>query len=249
MPDVGKLPEFSESVDIPHVISHPTDEQFLSGHVTSAENREWLESVESEFEKAFSTLDGMRLGVSVFGSARTAPEHPRYALGVEVGRRIAEAGFTVITGGGPGLMQAANQGAAEAGARSVGLTIELPHEEEPNPYASTVVPFEHFFVRKTVFVRYSCAFVVLPGGFGTLDELFESLTLIQTSKLHDFPVILIGTEFWSRGLEWLRESLLAEGTISQRDLDLITMTDDLDEMISIIRSCIECHTPPGGVED
>lgn len=226
------------------MIPHPTEEQFLSGHVTSAENREWLESVESEFEKAFSTLDGKRLGVSVFGSARVAPEHPRYALGVEVGRRIAEAGFTVITGGGPGLMQAANQGASEAGARSVGLTIELPREEEANPYADIVLPFEHFFVRKTVFVRYSCAFVVLPGGFGTLDELFESLTLIQTDKLHDFPVILIDSGFWSPGLDWLRSSLLAEGTISPRDLDLITVTDDLDEMIETITSCVECHTPP-----
>jgi uncharacterized protein (TIGR00730 family) len=226
------------------VIPHPTEEQFLSGHVTSAENREWLASVESEFEKAFSTLDGGRLGVSVFGSARVAPEHPRYALGVEVGRRIAEAGFTVITGGGPGLMQAANQGAAKAGARSVGLTIELPREEEPNPYADIVLPFEHFFVRKTVFVRYSCAFVVLPGGFGTLDELFESLTLIQTDKLHDFPVILIDSGFWSPGLDWLRNSLLAEGTISPHDLDLITVTDDLDEMIATIESCVECHNPP-----
>ncbi len=226
------------------MIPHPTEEQFLSGHVTSAENREWLASVESEFEKAFSTLDGGRLGVSVFGSARVAPEHPRYALGVEVGRRIAEAGFTVITGGGPGLMQAANQGAAKAGARSVGLTIELPREEEPNPYANIVLPFEHFFVRKTVFVRYSCAFVVLPGGFGTLDELFESLTLIQTDKLHDFPVILIDSGFWAPGLDWLRNSLLAEGTISPHDLDLITVTDDLDEMITTIESCVECHTPP-----
>ncbi|MBX9471351.1 MAG: TIGR00730 family Rossman fold protein [Chryseoglobus sp.] len=186
----------------------------------------------------------MRLGVSVFGSARVAPEHSRYALGVEVGRRISDAGFTVITGGGPGLMQAANQGAAEAGARSIGLTIELPREEKPNPYAEIVLPFEHFFVRKTVFVRYSCAFVVLPGGFGTLDELFESLTLIQTGKLHDFPVILIGTEFWTPALEWLRDSLLAAGTISPGDLDLITVTDDLDEMITVIQACVECHTPP-----
>lgn len=226
------------------MIPHPTEEQFLAGHVTSAESREWLESVEVEFERAFQTLDGMRLGVSVFGSARVAPEHPRYALGVEVGRRIAEAGFPVITGGGPGLMQAANQGAVDAGGRSIGLTIELPREEEPNPFADTVVPFEHFFVRKTVFVRYSCAFVTLPGGFGTLDELFESLTLVQTGKLHSFPVILIGTEFWSAAIDWLRESLLAEGTISQRDLDLITVTDDLDEMIAIVESCVECHTPP-----
>lgn len=226
------------------MIPHPTEEQFLAGHVTPDESREWLESVESEFEHAFQSLNGMRLGVSVFGSARVAPEHPRYALGVEVGRRIAEAGFPVITGGGPGLMQAANQGAHEAGVPSVGLTIELPREEEPNPFADTVVPFEHFFVRKTVFVRYSCAFVTLPGGFGTLDELFEALTLIQTGKLQNFPVILIGTEFWSGVVEWLRDALLADGKISPRDLDLITVTDDLAEMIRIIEACVECHTPP-----
>ena len=223
---------------------HPTDEQFLSGHVTNVENRQWLESVEHEFERAFTALDGMRLGVSVFGSARVAPDDPRYALGVEVGRRIAEAGFTVITGGGPGLMQAANQGASEAKSSSIGLTIELPREEEPNPYADIVVPFEHFFVRKTVFVRYSCAFVTLPGGFGTLDELFEALTLIQTGKLRDFPVILVGTEYWSGVVDWLRDALLAGGKISPGDLDLITVTDDLDEMIAIIEACIECHTPP-----
>ena len=230
------------------MMAHPTDEQFLSGHVTDAENREWLQSVEREFERAFTTLDGMRLGVSVFGSARVAPEHPRYALGVEVGRRIAAAGFTVITGGGPGLMQAANQGASEAKSSSIGLTIELPREEEPNPYADIVVPFEHFFVRKTVFVRYSCAFVTLPGGFGTLDELFEALTLIQTGKLHNFPVILIGTEYWSGVVDWLREALLADGKISPGDLDLFHVTDDLDEMIAIIESCVECHTPPPGME-
>lgn len=226
------------------MIPHPTEEQFLSGQVTSAESREWVDSVELEFERAFGVLEGMPLGVSVFGSARVAAEHPRYAIGVEVGRRIGAAGFTVITGGGPGLMQAANQGAAEAGARSIGLTIELPREEEPNPFADTVVPFEHFFVRKTVFVRYSCAFVALPGGFGTLDELFEALTLIQTGKLRDFPVILIGVEFWSGVVDWLRDSLLADGKISPRDLELITVTDDLDEMVAIIQSCVECHTPP-----
>jgi uncharacterized protein (TIGR00730 family) len=226
------------------MIPHPTEAQFLSGQVTNAESREWVDSVELEFERAFAALDGMRLGVSVFGSARVAPEHPRYAIGVEVGRRIGAAGFAVITGGGPGLMQAANKGAAVAGARSIGLTIELPREEEPNPYADTVVPFEHFFVRKTVFVRYSCAFVALPGGFGTLDELFEALTLVQTGKLRNFPVILVGSQFWAGVVDWLRDALLADGKISPRDLELITVTDDLDEMVAIIQSCVECHTPP-----
>ncbi len=228
------------------MIPHPTEEQFLTGRTSGDENREWVDSVELEFERAFAMLNGTRFGVSVFGSARTDPEHPWYALGVEVGRRIAEAGFPVITGGGPGLMQAANRGAASVGGRSIGLTIDLPHEEKPNPYADTIVPFEHFFVRKTVFVRYSCSFVALPGGFGTLDELFEALTLIQTGKLHDFPVILVGTAFWAPVVDWLRSTLAEAGTISPRDLTLITLTDDLDEMIARIQSCIECHTPPPG---
>lgn len=226
------------------MIPHPTEEQFLAGHTSRDESREWVDSVEHEFERAFDLLNGTPLGVSVFGSARVSSDSPRYALGVEVGRRIAEAGFAVITGGGPGLMQAANEGASGAGGRSIGLTIELPREEQANPYADTVVPFEHFFVRKTVFVRYSCAFVTLPGGFGTLDELFEALTLIQTGKLRNFPVILIGTEFWAGVVGWLRDALLADGKISPGDLDLITVTDDLDEMIAIIEACVECHTPP-----
>lgn len=228
------------------MIPPPTEEQFLAGRTSTDESRDWVDSVEHEFERAFGLLNGMRFGVSVFGSARIAREHPWYALGVEVGRRIAEEGFPVITGGGPGLMQAANEGAASVGGRSIGLTIELPREEEPNPYLDTVVPFEHFFVRKTVFVRYSCAFVALPGGFGTLDELFEALTLIQTGKLHDFPVILVGTAFWAPLVDWLRASLLAGGTISPRDLDLITITDDLDLVLATIRACVECHTPPPG---
>jgi hypothetical protein len=228
------------------VIPHPTEEQFLAGRTSADESREWVDSVELEFERAFERLNGLRFGVSVFGSARIPREHPWYGLGVEVGRRIAEAGFPVITGGGPGLMQAANEGAASVGGRSIGLTIDLPREEEPNPYADTVVPFEHFFVRKTVFVRYSCAFVALPGGFGTLDELFEALTLIQTDKLHDFPVILVGTAFWAPLVDWLRGSLLAGGTVSARDLDLLLLTDDLDAMMATIHACVECHTPPPG---
>jgi uncharacterized protein (TIGR00730 family) len=228
------------------VSSHPTEEQFLGGRTSGDESRAWVDSVELEFERAFATLNGLRSGVSVFGSARVDPSHPWYALAVDAGRRIAEAGFPVITGGGPGLMQAANQGAASVGGRSIGLTIELPREEEPNPHADTVVPFEHFFVRKTVFVRYSCAFVALPGGFGTLDELFEALTLIQTGKLRDFPVVLVGTAFWGPLVDWLRQSLAAAALISADDAAMITLTDDPDEMVAVIRACVDCHTPPPG---
>lgn len=210
------------------------DDDVLAGTTTPEEDAIWLASAQRELQRAFTTLDGMPLGVSVFGSARVPRDAPEYALGVEVGARLARGGYPVITGGGPGLMEAANRGAAEAGAGSVGLTIRLDFEEKPNPYATTVIPFEHFFARKTVFVRHSRAFVTLPGGFGTLDELFEALTLIQTRKLHDFPVILIGTAFWAGLADWIRDTLLAQGRVSPRDVELLTVTDDLDLMMELI---------------
>jgi uncharacterized protein (TIGR00730 family) len=223
-------------------VTAPLEEKQLAGATTPDEDAIWLDSVEREFETSFATLDGMPPGVSVFGSARVPRDTDEYRLGVEVGARIARAGYTVITGGGPGLMEAANRGASEAGAGSVGLTIQLPFEEAANPYASTVVDFEHFFVRKTVFVRNSFAFVALPGGFGTLDELFEALTLVQTGKVRDFPIVLVGTAFWSGMVDWIRDRLLADGRISPRDLELLTVTDDLDAMLTAISEC--APTPP-----
>src|SRR5690606_16011222 len=217
----------------------PSETRFLDRATTRDESREWLSLVEDEFETAFDTLNGMRPGVSVFGSARVREDEPEYALGVEVGRRIAEAGYPVITGGGPGLMEAASRGAHEAGGLSVGLTIRLPFEEKPNPYLHRVVDFDNFFVRKTVFIRYSCAFVVLPGGFGTLDELFEAITLVQTDKIHDFPVILVGRDYWSGLLDWVRDRMLAGGKISPGDLDIVRMTDDVDEVIELVGACYE----------
>ncbi|HLU63124.1 MAG TPA: TIGR00730 family Rossman fold protein [Protaetiibacter sp.] len=221
----------------------PSETRFLDRATTRDESREWLSLVEDEFETAFDTLNGMRPGVSVFGSARVREDEPEYALGVEVGRRIAEAGYPVITGGGPGLMEAASRGAHEAGGLSVGLTIRLPFEEKPNPYLHRVVDFDNFFVRKTVFIRYSCAFVVLPGGFGTLDELFEAITLVQTDKIHDFPVILVGRDYWSGLLDWVRDRMLAGGKISPGDLDIVRLTDDIDEVIELVGACYECHAP------
>ena len=183
----------------------------------------------------FDRMRGVRRGVAVFGSARTRPGDPRYELARQVGRVLGEAGFTVITGGGPGSMEAANRGAREVGAPSVGLTIDLPFEQGANPHLDLEIDFHYFFARKVMFVRYSGAFVVLPGGAGTLDELFESLTLIQTGKIREFPVLLVDSGFWSGLVEWLRDTLVPAGTISPEDLDLFRITDDVDEVVAICR--------------
>jgi uncharacterized protein (TIGR00730 family) len=172
--------------------------------------------------------------VSVFGSARTTVDDPHYVMAEEVGRRLAEAGFAVITGGGPGTMEAANKGATEAGGLSVGLGIELPFEAGLNPYVELGVNFRYFFARKTMFVKYSQGFIVAPGGFGTLDELFEALTLVQTRKVTSFPVVLLGSAYWSGLIDWLRGSALAAGTIGDVDLDLLTVTDNPEEAARVM---------------
>jgi uncharacterized protein (TIGR00730 family) len=172
--------------------------------------------------------------VTIFGSARTPPDAPVYALTREVARRLGEAGYAIITGGGGGAMEAANRGARDAGATSVGLNIELPHEQQPNAYQDISLRFHHFFTRKLMFVRYANAFVVMPGGFGTLDELFEALVLIQTGKIRHFPVVLVGTEFWSGLIAWVRERLLADGLISPLDPELVHVTDDPDEVLALV---------------
>ncbi len=192
-----------------------------------------------DFIKGFRTLHFVGPCVTVFGSARYDESHPYYALAREVGRAVVELGFTVMTGGGPGLMEAANRGAKEAGGRSVGCNIELPHEQEPNPYLDRVVTCRHFFVRKVLLFKYSYAFVGLPGGIGTLDELFEALTLIQTGKIENFPVVLIGTAHWAP-LTDLLHHLALTGAIATRDLDLLLVTDDIsDAMAHIRRHAIE----------
>ena len=196
----------------------------------------------SEFVEGFEKLGRIGPSVSVFGSARTPPDHPTYALGVEVGQRLAERGYAVITGGGPGVMEAANRGAQAAGGVSVGLNIVLPHEQGMNPYVDPgmSVDFEFFFARKTMFVKYAQGYVVLPGGFGTMDELFESLTLIQTRKTARFPIVLMGKDFWSGLLGWLRTHMLEVGNISPGDLDLFHVTDSPEEAVAIIdRFCQE----------
>jgi uncharacterized protein (TIGR00730 family) len=187
-----------------------------------------------EFVEGFDELAAMTRGVSVFGSARTPPSHPYYRMAQECGALLAEAGFTVITGGGPGIMEAANRGAFEAGGLSIGCNIELPFEQRPNPYQTRSLSFDYFFVRKTMFVKYSTAFIIFPGGFGTLDELFEALTLIQTRKIKNFPVVLVGSEYWRGMLGWIEQMMLAEGMISGPDLKMLQITDSPSEAVEII---------------
>jgi uncharacterized protein (TIGR00730 family) len=193
----------------------------------------------AELRDGFAALSGIERAVAVFGSARTPAAHPRYALSCEIGRALGHAGFCVITGGGPGAMEAANRGAREAGAMSVGLNIDLPFEQHLNPYVDLALDFHYFFARKVMFVRYSSAFVVLPGGYGTLDELFEALTLIQTRKIRHFPVVLVDSGYWAPLLEWLRGTMLAEGNISPDDVDLLHVTDSIDEVVAICRAAAQ----------
>ena len=188
----------------------------------------------SEFVEGFDTLADLPPAVSVFGSARSAPDSPECVLAADLGAALAEAGYAVITGGGPGVMEAANRGATEAGGMSVGLGIELPFEQGLNGWVDIGIDFRYFFVRKTMFVKYAQAFVVLPGGFGTLDELFEAITLVQTKKVTRFPVILMGTEYWSGLLDWIKGRLLVDGKVNQADLDLIMVTDDVEEAVRLI---------------
>jgi uncharacterized protein (TIGR00730 family) len=188
--------------------------------------------IQTEFVEGFGLLAEMPRAVSVFGSARTRPDSAEYAMAQRLAAALAQAGWAVITGGGPGTMEAANRGASEAGGLSVGLGIELPFEQGLNRWVDLGIEFRYFFARKTMFVKYSQGFVCLPGGFGTLDELFEALTLVQTRKVNQFPVVLMGTAFWSPLVDWLRTSLEAGGFVSPGDVDLLTVTDDIDEAVA-----------------
>jgi uncharacterized protein (TIGR00730 family) len=190
----------------------------------------------SEFVDGFDALAALGPAVSVFGSARTPEGHPWYQVARSVGRMLAEAGYAVITGGGPGVMEAANRGCREGGGLSVGCNIELPHEQALNPYVDLGVEFRYFFVRKTMFVKYADAFVILPGGFGTMDELFESLTLIQTGKIRHFPVILVGSRYWRGLLDWVRTEMLPAAVINAEDLALLQITDDPAEVVSMVQA-------------
>ncbi|GAA4371984.1 TIGR00730 family Rossman fold protein [Paeniglutamicibacter cryotolerans] len=197
--------------------------------------------IQSEFVEGFGTLSGLGPAVSVFGSARTKRDSPRYLQAERVGQLLAEAGLAVITGGGPGAMEAANKGACAGGGISVGLGIELPFESGMNEYVDLGINFRYFFARKTMFVKYSQGFIVLPGGYGTLDELFEAVTLVQTEKVTSFPIVLLGTGYWGPLLDWLRHTVAEEGAVSESDLDLIQITDDPEEAVRIAVS--QCGKP------
>ncbi|MEU6442151.1 MULTISPECIES: TIGR00730 family Rossman fold protein [unclassified Streptomyces] len=214
-----------------------TDQRLLD----SRGDTDWLHTdpwrvmrMQSELVDGFGALAELPPAISVFGSARTSPDSPEYALGVRLGRALTEAGYAVITGGGPGAMEAANRGAWEAQGTSVGLGIELPFEQGLNKYVDIAVNFRYFFVRKIMFVKYARGFVVLPGGFGTLDELFEALTLVQTQKVTRFPIVLFGTAYWGGLVNWLRDTLIAEGKANPDDLDLFHLTDDVDEAVALV---------------
>ncbi|WP_430907993.1 TIGR00730 family Rossman fold protein [Maribacter sp. 2-571] len=207
-------------------------------------NDSWaIFKIMGEFVNGFERMSTIGPCVSIFGSARTKEDAPYYKLAVDIAKGISEAGYGVITGGGPGIMEAGNRGAHQAGGTSVGLNIDLPFEQHDNPYidGDKSLDFDYFFVRKVMFVKYSQGFVVMPGGFGTLDELFEAITLIQTYKIEKFPIILVGTTFWSGLMDWIKNTMLTEGNISPEDLDLIHLVDTKEEVVEIIDSFYKGH--------
>ncbi|QNN55059.1 TIGR00730 family Rossman fold protein [Nocardioides mesophilus] len=231
--------------------SSTTDQRLLDSRGPS----DWVHTdpwrvmrIQSEFVEGFGALAELGPAISVFGSARTRVGDPAYVAAERLGRHLTEAGFAVITGGGPGVMEAANKGASEAGGTSVGLGIELPFESGLNEYVDRGVNFRYFFARKTMFVKYAQGFVVLPGGFGTFDELFEALTLVQTEKVTSFPIVLVGTAYWSGLVDWLRDTVLADGKVSAQDLEMLQLTDDVDEAVAIMVAARELrHSDlPGG---
>lgn len=231
------MPDQSNSPPEPRA---PTtyDEELLGAEtqtiLTTQSDAERIERVKEELETGFRELGRIGPAVSIFGSARVGEEDPSYELARRTAHLLGNAGFAVITGGGPGIMEAANRGARDAGTRSVGLNIELPYEQATNRYVDLALRFHHFYTRKVMFVRYACAFVVFPGGFGTLDELFEALTLIQTGKIRHFPVLLVEHSYWQGLIDWSRDRLLAEAKIAPQDLDLMRLSDNPAEIVEII---------------
>jgi uncharacterized protein (TIGR00730 family) len=218
----------------PHPPATP-DEELLTS-LDAPANAERLAAIQHELERAFKTLDGLGPAVSIFGSARAREGDTVYELARETARRLGEAGFAIITGGGPGVLEAGNRGAREAGVKSVGLTIELPFDEEQNPYVDIALKFHYFFTRKLMFVRYASAFVVFPGGYGTLDELFEALTLIQTGKIRHFPVVLAVPDRWRGLIDWLQDPVAAHGMISPADLELVRLADDAETIVQVVKA-------------
>jgi uncharacterized protein (TIGR00730 family) len=217
--------------------SSTTDQRLLDSRGPS----DWVHTdpwrvmrIQTEFVEGFGALAELGPAISVFGSARTRPDDAMFTAAEEIGRLLTDAGFAVITGGGPGVMEAANKGASEAGGISVGLGIELPFESGLNPHVDMGLNFRYFFARKTMFVKYAQGFIVLPGGFGTFDELFEALTLVQTQKVTSFPIVLVGSDYWGGLIDWIKQTVLAEGKISDGDLDMFRVTDDVHEAVQVM---------------
>ena len=211
--------------------------QYVVDKITAQES--WrMFHILAEFVEGFDALARYHPAVSIFGSTRAKPEDEVYQKAERIGQLLAENGFSVITGGGPGAMEAANKGASLAGGKSIGLNIELPLEQKPNPYANITLKYRYFFVRKVMFVKYAVAYIILPGGFGTMDELFESVTLIQTHKIKPFPVILVGSNYWKGLLDWIKEVVLREGRISPTDLDILQLIDDPEEIVKTIKKTV-----------
>jgi uncharacterized protein (TIGR00730 family) len=213
------------------------DKQYLINEITIEDS--WrMFRIMAEFVDGFEALAKFHPAVSIFGSTRTKPGDEVYQKAEQIGKLLAENGFAVITGGGPGAMEAANKGAISGGGKSIGLNIELPLEQKPNPYTNITLNFRYFFVRKVMFVKYAVAYIILPGGFGTMDELLESITLIQTKKIKPFPVILMGSNYWKGFLEWIKEVVLKEGKISSADLDILQVIDEPGEIIRAIKKTV-----------
>ncbi len=213
------------------------EKQYLVDALTVQES--WrIFRIMAEFVDAIETLSGINHAVSIFGSARVKPGDPYYEKTVVLARRFAQEGFSVITGGGPGIMEAANKGAVEGGGKSVGMNIRLPFEQKPNPYVNIHIDYKYFFIRKVMFVKYAMAYVILPGGFGTLDELFEALTLIQTKRIKSFPVILMGSEYWKGLMDWMKKTMMKELMIEKDDLNYFQIIDDPEEVVRHIRKFV-----------
>jgi len=213
------------------------EKQYLVDALTAQES--WrIFRIMAEFVDAIETLSGINHAISIFGSARVKPGDPYYEKTVVLARRLAQEGFSVITGGGPGIMEAANKGAAEGGGKSVGMNIRLPFEQKPNPYTNVHIDYKYFFIRKVMFVKYAMAYIILPGGFGTLDELFEALTLIQTKRIKSFPVILMGSEYWKGLIDWMKDTMMRDLMIEKDDLDYFQVIDDPEEVVRHIKKFI-----------
>jgi uncharacterized protein (TIGR00730 family) len=214
-----------------------TDKQYVINEITIQDS--WrMFRIMAEFVDGFEALAKYHPAVSIFGSTRVKPGDEVYQKAEQIGKLLAENGFAVITGGGPGVMEAANKGAFSAGGKSIGLNIELPLEQKPNPYTNITLNFRYFFVRKVMFVKYAVAYIILPGGFGTMDELLESITLIQTKKIKPFPVILVGSNYWKGFLDWIKEVVLKEGKISPSDLEILQLIDKPEEIVKTIKKTV-----------